>query len=418
MLDTPHAAPTSKAEDTILQIWSDAFGISGLGIDDDFFDLNGDSLVAETITNQISEAFDIPLKPGALVEANTVREIAALLQGKSGPALPSHIVLLRSNGDRDPLFIVHGAAGQLFPTQAFLNGFHEDQPVYAFQVPGYDGQNEPMDTVEAIASEYLRCMKMVSPDGPWHLAAFCQGSWIAFEMAVQLRREGKRPLSLTLIDPGVINESRMHRDFMRTMGRKNGSGLSSLLSETRFRYKSLLNRIRCYRATGIWADPTDPDYYHIPEVWDYMQTRNSQRMARAMKKVETSGSDEERGERQAIRDDLDQMKALHEPEAFDNERELEIRRTPEANMAARKLKLAFYRYGPDTPIDLPVHLVTSEFRNRNLDNPLFPIRRWMPNLSILVQGQYHSDTVSTRGPENSSMMQQVIDTATSDRSAR
>ncbi|MBW8638289.1 hypothetical protein K1W69_13920 [Hoeflea sp. WL0058] len=403
MLDTPYVAPEGERETAIAEIWSAAFGIADLGVEDDFFDLGGDSVIAETITRQIGEMLKINLKAGALVEARTVRDIAELLDNASGNSLPSHLVPLRSGGGRTPIFIVHGAAGLLFPSAAFMDGFHADQPIYAFQVPGYDGHFEPLDSVEEIATEYLRCMRMVSQDGPWHLAGFCHGSWIAFEMAIQLAEEGRKPLSLTLLDPGV-QEGQMLNDYMRFTRRRGKNGLATAIAELKFGAKSMLDAWRCWRATGHWIAPSDPRCFDIPEVWDYLQKRNRERQARALNKAGSNATEQELTERQWMWD--------REGEgAFDTEKELELQRTDAANEAISRLKRAWYKYGPHTPLQSRVHMVASEFQNEKLKNPAYPIRRLMPDLVITVLGKYHNDTVSTKGPENARIIQRIADDA-------
>lgn len=403
MLDTPYVSPVGSKETAIAEIWSTAFGIVGIGVEDDFFDIGGNSVIAETITRMIAERLDIPLKTGSLVEARTVRDIARLLDDATRNSLPSHIAPLRSGGARTPIFIVHGAAGLLFPSAAFMDGFHKDQPVYAFQVPGYDGSRQPSDSVEEIAAEYLRCMRMVSPDGPWHLAGFCHGSWIAFEMARQLAKEGCSPLSLTLLDPGV-QEGKMLNDYMRFMRLHGKSGVASTMAELKFRSKSFLDSWRCWRATGRWIAPTDPRCYDIPEVWNYLQARNRERQARALRKAGSTATEQELTERQWMWD--------REGEgAFDTEKELELQRTDAANAAISELKRAWYKYGPQTPLESRVHMVASEFQNEKLKNPNYPIRRLMPDLVITVLGEFHNDTVSTKGPENARIIQRIADEA-------
>ncbi len=397
MLPTQYVAPSGVKEIAIAKVWSEAFGIGDIGVEDDFFDLGGNSVIAETISRQVSERLGIPLKAGALLEARTVRDIAKVLDDKTRNTLPSHIVKLRTGGDRTPIFIVHGAAGILFPSDAFMNGFQDDQPVYAFQVPGYDGNCEPLSTVKEIAAEYLRCMKLASPDGPWHLAGFCHGSWIAFEMAQQLSDEGLQPLSLTLLDPGV-QEGRMHNEFMREVARRRGGMLGGFKSSA----KSLVDTVRCYRSTGRWIDPADPAAYDIPEVWDYMQKRNRKKLARTVAKhnVEAGAG----GMKPWMAD---------RGETFENEKELEIRRSAHANHAADMLKRAFHKYTSDKPLDMTVHLIASEFQNAKLDEPSYPLRRLMPNLEVTVLGRYHHDTISTRTDENALIMQTIINNAES-----
>ena len=73
MLDTPYVEPVGSKETVIAEIWSTALGIDGVGVEDDFFDLGGNSIIAARIANQISQDFGIVFKTGALVDASTVR---------------------------------------------------------------------------------------------------------------------------------------------------------------------------------------------------------------------------------------------------------------------------------------------------------------------------------------------------------
>ncbi|MEO4044422.1 alpha/beta fold hydrolase [Hoeflea sp. CAU 1731] len=396
--DIPYTAPENETEKTIVRIWSEAFGIADIGVEDDFFDLGGESAIAVTVARKTSEAFGVTLKAGAFLESRTVRDIAHLLADKTRAALPTHIVKLRTGGDRIPIFIVHGAAGILFPNDAFMDGFHDDQPVYAFQVPGYDGNCEPLSTVEDIAAEYLRCMKLASPRGPWHLAGFCHGSWIAFEMARRLADEGQKPLSLTLLDPGV-QEGRMHSEFMREVAQRRCGMLSGL----KLGSKRLADTIRCYSTTGKWIDPSDPAAYDIPEVWDYIQKRNGRKLAKAIARDNVATGEGDIKPWMADRS-----------ETFENERELEFRRSPQASHAANLLKRAFHKYSSDTPLEMPVHLIASAFQAAKIDEPSYPLRRLMPNLEVTVLGKYHHDTISTRDSGNSSIIQRVADEASQD----
>jgi acyl transferase domain-containing protein/acyl carrier protein len=63
-ISAAYAAPRQKIEKTLAQIWQDLFGIEPVGIDDDFFQLGGDSLKAVIVSAKIHKALDvkIPLK--------------------------------------------------------------------------------------------------------------------------------------------------------------------------------------------------------------------------------------------------------------------------------------------------------------------------------------------------------------------
>jgi phthiocerol/phenolphthiocerol synthesis type-I polyketide synthase E len=58
------------------QLWSDALGVPGIGVDDDFFELGGNSLVAVMLVNKIKERFDVNLGAGALFDHSTIGALA------------------------------------------------------------------------------------------------------------------------------------------------------------------------------------------------------------------------------------------------------------------------------------------------------------------------------------------------------
>jgi len=379
LADSP-VAPSGVVEEKILSIWENVFSIDGLGVEDDFFDLNGTSLQAQEIADAVNAEFGAGFKSGQLVEHSTISRIAALISTVDKPEIPAHLVELRTSGDRTPLFFVHGAAGFLFPSIEFMNGFDPDQPVYAFQVPGYDGAMEPLSSVEELADEYLRCMLMVRPDGPYHIAGFCNGSWIVMEMARRLNALGKEVGRVIILDPGVL-PGEMRKAFDLADARRN-SGLLALArlqaAKLELYYKSVLAKYRFYRISGKWLDPRDPANHDHPDI------------------------------RARHKDSINRKKKKSKKPAFKSEEELEVRRTPEAKDASSKLMLAFYRYVSDNPIPNRVDIIASEFLNERLANPVHPINVLMPNSNVIVFGKHHDDAVSTETAANSEIIQRLL----------
>ena len=60
-LNTPYRAPSSKAEKEFAEIWESTLGFPGIGVDDDFFDLGGDSITAIQTQYAINRNFEINL---------------------------------------------------------------------------------------------------------------------------------------------------------------------------------------------------------------------------------------------------------------------------------------------------------------------------------------------------------------------
>jgi thioesterase domain-containing protein len=80
--------------------------------------------------------------------------------------------------------------------------FHlgNDQPVFGLQSMGTDGNMRPPTTVEEMAARYVREMKTVRHHGPWHLAGYCLGAFVALEIARKLQEQGETVGLLAVIN--------------------------------------------------------------------------------------------------------------------------------------------------------------------------------------------------------------------------
>ena len=79
-----YVAPRNSLELAITQIWQQFLGIAAVGVNDDFLELGGDSLLATQIIAQIRERFEVKLSLASLFETPTVAEIAVSLIDKFG----------------------------------------------------------------------------------------------------------------------------------------------------------------------------------------------------------------------------------------------------------------------------------------------------------------------------------------------
>ncbi|GAA1797257.1 amino acid adenylation domain-containing protein [Actinomadura chokoriensis] len=81
---TAYRAPRDAREAAVAGIVGDLLGIEAPGIDDDFFDLGGDSLVAMRVATRIRRALGVELPVRALFEAPTVAGLAARVAALEG----------------------------------------------------------------------------------------------------------------------------------------------------------------------------------------------------------------------------------------------------------------------------------------------------------------------------------------------
>ena len=79
-----HRHPASAAETVLKSIWQDVLEIEDIGVDDDFFDLGGESLIAMSLVARIEQEFgaSIPLET-LWFEGSTIRRQADIIGGRT-----------------------------------------------------------------------------------------------------------------------------------------------------------------------------------------------------------------------------------------------------------------------------------------------------------------------------------------------
>src|SRR5439155_21574551 len=78
--DLTYAAPATPAEQALGAIWGEVLGLEAVGLDDNFFDLGGHSLVAVRLVARIQAALGIDLALRAVFDAPTLRAMAGLVK--------------------------------------------------------------------------------------------------------------------------------------------------------------------------------------------------------------------------------------------------------------------------------------------------------------------------------------------------
>jgi acyl carrier protein len=79
-LDTPYVAPGGDLETGLAAVWQDMLGITAVGVNDNLFELGGDSLLAIQILARVRKAYDIELHPAAFFKAPTIADLALLVE--------------------------------------------------------------------------------------------------------------------------------------------------------------------------------------------------------------------------------------------------------------------------------------------------------------------------------------------------
>jgi acyl-CoA synthetase (AMP-forming)/AMP-acid ligase II/thioredoxin reductase/acyl carrier protein len=75
----PYVAPQTETEKLLCKVWADVLGIGRVGVDDDFFDLGGQSLMATQMVTRLAPHFEIDIPLRSLFDCSTVATLAERL---------------------------------------------------------------------------------------------------------------------------------------------------------------------------------------------------------------------------------------------------------------------------------------------------------------------------------------------------
>jgi thioesterase domain-containing protein len=191
--------PRAGVETEMHRLWVQVLGRSDFGVDEDFFDVGGTSLLALRLVVEARRQLGFALPPSAVFEQPTVAGLALHLRG-AATSEPTALVPIRPAGGRPPLYCVHPIGGSVACYLPLARALDEDQPVFGLQAVGLSGQGSAPDRVEALAAAYIGEIVEARGVRPFALVGYSFGGVVAFEMARQWReRFGTTPF-LVLVD--------------------------------------------------------------------------------------------------------------------------------------------------------------------------------------------------------------------------
>lgn len=194
--------PRNDAERRILAIWQDLLQHGNFGVDDNFFDLGGHSMLAARMISRIQAEFGAPFTLGMLFEQPTVSGVA---QHLTAPHLVTDVpaAILRRGPQQPWLFLLAGV--QMY--QELARQLTIDMPVYGlFSQAEMDLLDWPADkplppfSIETLAGSYVDLIRSLQPHGPYCLGGFSIGGVLAYEVAQRLIAAGEEIRLLVMLD--------------------------------------------------------------------------------------------------------------------------------------------------------------------------------------------------------------------------
>jgi amino acid adenylation domain-containing protein len=224
-LEGEFIAPRDEVEEQLANIWGKFLGHDSFGINDNFFDLGGHSLLSVRLVSEIEKFFNYRLPLSSFFQISTIAEIAKWIREKTSETITAedlpkgldfedYRALLSHSAGREGKHI--GKRGLVIETSPIKQRSAQpfvwigdinvskklglQQPIYTMPVNSWEPLHSPENYISALAILLVDELLSVQPEGPYTIGAYCYEGMMAIEMAQQLRKKGKEVALLALID--------------------------------------------------------------------------------------------------------------------------------------------------------------------------------------------------------------------------
>ncbi|CRK50562.1 hypothetical protein RHCRD62_120083 [Rhodococcus sp. RD6.2] len=204
-----YRAPVTEVEKTVATVIEEVVGVERVGLDDNYFDVGGNSLIATKVVSRLTSelGFEVPLV-WLFAEPTTEMFAARIESARSGEvevlgADAFGVVLPIREGRDQPLFCIHPVVGLSWAFAGLAQHLDPARGVYGLQSPALSGDGAVPDSIESWAERYVREVRAVQPTGPYNLLGWSLGGIIAHAMAVRLQAEGEEVALLSIMDSFV-----------------------------------------------------------------------------------------------------------------------------------------------------------------------------------------------------------------------
>jgi thioesterase domain-containing protein len=223
-----YVAPRTSLESVLVELFTSLLNVERVGVEDNFFDLGGNSLQAMRLITRIRADLGVDTDVTAIFLAPTPGQLAARLDG-ARPGTSGPLVQLTEDTGGEPLFLVHAIGGTVYGYAALAAGLAGTFTVYGVEAAGLEEGSAPNDSLEDMVAAYVEAIRKAQPVGPYRLAGWSMGGIVAFEIARHLEELGDEVAYLALLDtpfaipseaaaPAAEQAARFVGDAVQTLG--------------------------------------------------------------------------------------------------------------------------------------------------------------------------------------------------------
>ena len=198
--------PRHDIDRQLIDMWQGLFNSKGVGIEHDFFEMGGDSLLAVKFLAMVDQVFGRFIPISFLLKNSTLALIAdAIATDVHEDGLGDVVVLKEGDPQLPPLFCFYGvlhykALAEALKTKRMVCGVYLEEEVNLLKQGEGSQAFKAFSDVYAIADKYLARIKQFQAQGPYYIAGHSFGGIIGLEVARKLMEAGESVGLLAMLE--------------------------------------------------------------------------------------------------------------------------------------------------------------------------------------------------------------------------
>jgi amino acid adenylation domain-containing protein len=196
-------------ESVLIAYWEKMFKIEGIGVNHDFFELGGNSLLAVQFLIEVQKRYDKFIPISVILELSTIKDIAAIIRGDIiVPEMGNLTILKQGNSLLPPLFCLYGVLlykdlADSLDIENIVCSVYLQEEIDVIQKGVNSQEFQDFPNVKRITQLYLNSIKKYQQQGPYFLCGESFGGIIALEVARELIKQGEEVKLVAMLDTHV-----------------------------------------------------------------------------------------------------------------------------------------------------------------------------------------------------------------------
>lgn len=240
-------------EEFLTREWKSILELEHIDLDEDFFALGGSSLKAAQLVARLEQAEKKNIPIIQLFAGRTIRTMAQVYLKSDWSVKPGWVIPVNTKGKGKPIFYIASPEVNVIGYAQLARELGKDINGFIVQPPPQSEHIRQVRTKDmpALSLEYIKEIRQIQKDGPYHIVGMCSGAHISGEIMRQMQKQSLEVGYFAIINTwSLYSISKLYHfekvvDFYRMMRYYTRRIFSIKMSEIKNRFlPALINKVK------------------------------------------------------------------------------------------------------------------------------------------------------------------------------